>query len=174
MEEKTKTRTKTKKYFRPKEGKKVLKPKAKDSYSERSEEQGSRALTKGSYYQAVGRRKCSSAVVRLFKQGGPLLVNDKPIEEYFPGEPAKVAYSEPFRATGTERKFSGTVKVSGGGKTGQLGAVVLGFARALISYDEKFRPSLSRAGLLTRDSREKEPKKYFLRKARKRPQYSKR
>lgn len=133
-----------------------------------------RTKTKEEYYQAVGRRKRSSAVVRLFKEGGPLLVNDKPIEEYFPGEPAKVVYSEPFRVTGTERKFSGTVKVSGGGKTGQLGAVVLGFARALVSYDEKLRPSLSRVGLLTRDPREKEPKKYFLRKARKRPQYSKR
>lgn len=126
------------------------------------------------YYQAIGRRKRASAVVRLFSESGPILVNGKPIEEYFPGEPARIAYSEPFRVTGAEGKFSGTVKVSGGGRGGQLGAVVLGFARALVVYDEKFRQPLRRAGLLTRDPREKEPKKYFLRKARKRPQYSKR
>jgi len=126
------------------------------------------------YYRAIGRRKRASAVVHLFKKGGPFIVNDKPIEEYFPGEPAKVVYLEPFRTTGTEGKFSGTIKVSGGGKGGQLGAVVLGFARALVVYDEKFRRPLRQAGLLTRDPREKEPKKYFLRKARKRPQYSKR
>lgn len=129
---------------------------------------------KNQFYQAVGRRKRASAVVRLFKGDGPFLVNDKPIEEYFPGEPAKAVYLEPFRTAGTEGKFSGTIKVSGGGRGGQLGAVVLGFARALVVYDEKFRQPLRRAGLLTRDPREKEPKKYFLRKARKRPQYSKR
>ena len=126
------------------------------------------------YYQAIGRRKRASAVVRLVKGSGPLVVNDKPIGEYFPGEPAKVAYLEPFQVTGTEGKFSGAIRVSGGGKGGQLGAVVLGFARALVVYDEKFRRPLRQAGLLTRDPREKEPKKYYLRKARKRPQYSKR
>ncbi|PIS12318.1 30S ribosomal protein S9 [candidate division WWE3 bacterium CG09_land_8_20_14_0_10_47_33] len=130
--------------------------------------------TKKEYCEAVGRRKRAVAVVRLVGKGGPTFINDKPIEEYFPGEPAKIAYREPFRVTETEGKFSGTVKVSGGGKGAQLGAVILGFARALVTYDEKFRQPLRQAGLLTRDPREKEPKKYFLRKARKRPQYSKR
>ncbi len=133
-----------------------------------------KSKTKKRYYQAIGRRKRSSAVVRLFKERGPLLVNGEPIDDYFPAETAKITYLEPFQVTGTEGKFSGTVKVSGGGKSGQLGAVVLGFARALVSYDEKLRQPLRQAGLLTRDPREKEPKKYFLRKARKRPQYSKR
>lgn len=126
------------------------------------------------YHQAVGRRKRATATVRLYEGRGSLIVNDKPIEEYFPGETTKVAYLEPFRVTGTEGKFWGTTKVSGGGQGGQLGAVVLGFARALTLYNEKHRKPLRRAGLLTRDPREKEPKKYFLRKARKRPQYSKR
>lgn len=126
------------------------------------------------YYQAVGRRKRATATVRLFEGGSSLLVNDKSIEKYFSGGAAKMVYLEPFSVTKTEGKFSATVKVSGGGKSGQLGAVVLGFARALVVFDERYRRSLRGAGLLTRDSREKEPKKYWLRKARKRPQYSKR
>lgn len=129
---------------------------------------------KKKYYQAVGRRKRSVAEIRLYEGSGPFVVNDKPIEEYFSGDAARIAYLEPFRVTGTEGGFSGTVKVSGGGVDGQLGAVILGFARALVVCSEKHRQPLSRAGLLTRDPREKEPKKYFLRKARKRPQYSKR
>jgi small subunit ribosomal protein S9 len=131
-------------------------------------------MAKKEYYRAVGRRKRSTATVRLYKSGGPFVVNGKPIEEYFSGDVAGAAYAEPFEVTGTEGKFSGTIKVSGGGTGGQLGAVILGLARALIACDEKYRKPLSRAGLLTRDPREKEPKKYFLRKARKRPQYSKR
>jgi len=129
---------------------------------------------KRKYHQAVGRRKRSTALVRLYKEKGPLIVNGKLIEEYFPSEADKVAYLDPFYVTGTAEKFSATVKVSGGGKSGQLGAVVLGFARALIEFNESYRKPLRKAGLLTRDPREKEPKKYYLRKARKRPQYSKR
>jgi small subunit ribosomal protein S9 len=129
---------------------------------------------KEKYYQAVGRRKRSSATVRLYKKKGLLLVNGKPIEEYFPGKVAETIYREPFEVTKTEGQFSGTVKIIGGGKSGQLGAVVLGVSRALVAYNEDLRSPLRQAGLLTRDPREKEPKKYFLRKARKRPQYSKR
>lgn len=126
------------------------------------------------YFQTVGRRKESSASIRMSEGRGEFLVNDKPIGEYFPSAAAEVAYLEPFRVTGTEGKFYATVKVSGGGKGGQLGAVVLGFARALVEVDEKNRKLLRDAGLLTRDPRVKERKKYYLRKARKRPQYSKR
>lgn len=137
-------------------------------------EEKAKNKTEPRYYQAVGRRKRATATVRLFEDGGSLLINDKPIEEYFLGGAAKMVYSEPFSVTRTEGKFSATVKVFGGGKSGQLGAVVLGFARALVVFDERHRKPLRGAGLLTRDSREKEPKKYWLRKARKRPQYSKR
>lgn len=133
-----------------------------------------RSSSKEKYYQAIGRRKRSSGTVRLYKKKGLLLVNGKPVEEYFPSEVERTVYMEPFRVTKTEGEFSGTVKISGGGKGGQLGAVVLGFARALVVYNEDFRSPLRQAGLLTRDPREKEAKKYFLRKARKRPQYSKR
>ncbi|NIT04570.1 30S ribosomal protein S9 [Candidatus Saccharibacteria bacterium] len=133
-----------------------------------------KSKTKQKFYQAVGRRKESSATVRLFPGKGQIVVNDCPIGEYFPSEAAKVSYNEPFKVTGTEGKFDATVKISGGGKSGQLGAVVLGFARALVEVDEKNRKSLRDAGLLTRDPRKKERKKYFLKKARKRPQYSKR
>ena len=137
-------------------------------------EEKRKSSSKAKYYQAVGRRKRASATVRLYKKKGLLLVNDKPVEEYFPGRTARIVYMEPFEVTKTEGKFSGTVKVAGGGRGGQLGAAVLGISRALVAYDEEFQGPLRRAGLLTRDPREKEPKKYFLRKARKRPQYSKR
>jgi small subunit ribosomal protein S9 len=142
--------------------------------AEEKAKRGRKPKSKEKYWQALGRRKRAVAIVRLYEKKGPLFINDKPIAEYFRDESARIAYSEPFRVTGTEGKFSGTVNASGGGKGGQLGAVVLGFARALVVYDEKLRSPLRQAGLLTRDPREKEPKKYFLKKARKRPQYSKR
>jgi len=146
----------------------------KKAVSPASSAGGRKPKAENHFYQAVGRRKRSVALVRLFDKKGPLVINDKPIEEYFPGDLARKACLEPFRVTGTEGKFSASVKVSGGGKSGHRGAVVLGFARALVVFDEKYRQPLSGAGLLTRDPREKEPKKYFLKKARKRPQYSKR
>ncbi|GMR19308.1 MAG: 30S ribosomal protein S9 [Patescibacteria group bacterium] len=130
--------------------------------------------TKGRFYQAVGRRKEATAAVRLFKGKGEFMVNGQAIQDYFPSDSEKSVYGEPFRVAEMEGKFHGTVKVQGGGKGGQLGAVALGFARALIEFDEKLRKPLRDAGLLTRDARVKERKKYFLRKARKRPQYSKR
>ena len=126
------------------------------------------------FYQGVGRRKTSTATVRLFDEKGEVLVNGRPIEEYFPGEAAKAAYRSPFTACGMGDKFSGQIRVSGGGKSGQLGAVVLGISRALLAYDESFRPALRRRGLLTRDPRMKERKKVFRRGARRSPQYSKR
>lgn len=129
---------------------------------------------KKKYFSALGRRKEATATVRLFEGKGDITVNSKTINEYFPFEADMMAYSEPFVVTDTEGKFYATVKVSGGGKSGQLGAVILGFSRALVEFDEKFRKPLRDAGLLTRDPREKERKKYFLKKARKRPQYSKR
>jgi small subunit ribosomal protein S9 len=131
------------------------------------------------FYSGTGRRKTAVARVWLYeKEERPdldgLLINDQPIEEYFPGEKAATKYLRPFQLTVTVGKFVGTIKAEGGGKSGQLDAVVLGLARALENYDPEFREQLKKEDLLTRDPREKERKKYFLRKARKRPQYSKR
>jgi small subunit ribosomal protein S9 len=126
------------------------------------------------FQQALGRRKESTATIRLFEGKGDIQVNGKSITDYFPSEASRFAYTEPFRVIGMEGKFYATISVSGGGKNGQLGAIVLAISRALVDFEEKFRKPLRDAGLLTRDPREKERKKYFLRKARKRPQYSKR
>ncbi len=134
---------------------------------------------KTDFYLGTGRRKRSVARVWLYeKKKKPdvvgLIVNEKPIEEFFSGEKAATKYLRPFQVTVTVGKFVGTIKVEGGGTTGQLEAVVLGIARALEKFDPDFRPALKKEGLLHRDPREKERKKYWLRKARKAPQYSKR
>lgn len=115
------------------------------------------------FIRAVGRRKTATARVRLYKKKGPLLVNGMPIEQYFSLETEKRRFLEPFRATDTLEKYSATIKVSGSGKTGQLGAVVHGIARALSKADpDTFRPSLKHLGLLTRDPRMKERRKFGL------------
>ncbi len=109
------------------------------------------------YIWAVGRRKRATAKIRLYKKKGPLLVNGKPIQDYFPGEVNKVLYTEPFRTTNTLQKYSATIKVKGSGKNGQLGAVIHSLSRALVKADpEQFRPILKKRGLLTRDSRKKQ------------------
>lgn len=131
------------------------------------------------FYSGTGRRKTSVARVWLYEKEkrpdlGSLIINGKPIEEYFPNKKAATKYLRPFQVTVTVGKFVGTVKVEGGGRTGQLDAVTHGIARALEKFNPEFRPALKKEGLLTRDSREKERKKYYLKKARKRPQYSKR
>lgn len=126
------------------------------------------------YLQAIGRRKESTASVRLFEGKGESVINGKAAFSYFPSQEAQARFEEPFRVTEMQGKFFLTAKVSGGGKTGQLDSVVLGIARGLVSFDEKFRKPLRDAGLLTRNPHEKERKKYFFLKARKRPQYSKR
>ena len=131
------------------------------------------------FYSGTGRRKTSVARVWLYeKKKKPdiegLIVNEKPIEEYFSGPKAATKYLRPFQVTVTVGKFVGTIKVEGGGITGQLEAVVLGIARALEKFNPDFRPALKKEGLLHRDPRETERKKFWLRKARKRPQYSKR
>lgn len=129
------------------------------------------------FYSGTGRRKRSVARVWLYDKKGDIKVNDKLISEYFSDEEETLMWVQPFHAVGVahpQAKFSATVKVNGGGRSGQLGAVSLGFARALVAYDEKHRSVLRVSGLLTRDSRKKERKKPFLKKARKRAQYSKR
>jgi small subunit ribosomal protein S9 len=112
------------------------------------------------YIYAVGRRRSAAARVRLFKGKGENVVNGEPFEKYFPGQINKTYWNKPFKLTETEGKYYATVKVVGGGKKGQLGAVVHGIARALAKTDEEnFRLPLKKAGLLTRDARTRERRK---------------
>jgi len=127
------------------------------------------------YYQGLGRRKAATARVRLHVGGsGQVVVNEKPVAEYFPRVGDVDVLAEPLRATGTEGRFDVTVKVEGGGITGQRDAVRLGIARALLQVDPDYRKLLRKSGFLSRDSREKERKKPGLKRARKAPQYTKR
>lgn len=111
---------------------------------------------KKDYVYAVGRRREASSRVRLFKGSKESTVNDQVIGKYFPGKVNAVMWQKPFEVTGTSGKYFTTAKVEGGGKNGQLDAVIHGIARALAASDEKFRIPLKKAGLLTRDSRKKE------------------
>ena len=132
---------------------------------------------KQSYYQAIGRRKESTARVRLIVGGtGEITVNNKPISQYFSGEIAKIAYLEPLKLTDSLDRFNITVKVKGGGLSGQLGAVIHGIARALEKINkDQYRPALKKAGLMTRDPRAKERRKAgYAHKARARKQSPKR
>ena len=115
---------------------------------------------KPNWIYAVGRRRSAAARVRLFKGKGENVVNGQPIDKYFPGPVNRVAWIKPFKTAEVLDKYYVTVKVVGGGKNGQLGAVVHGIARVLNKANrEKFRPSLKRAGLLTRDPRVRERRK---------------
>jgi small subunit ribosomal protein S9 len=125
-------------------------------------------------YWATGRRKTAVARVRLLPGTGRIIVNGRPLEEYFPVESQRVLATQPLTVTGTAGKFDVRVNVSGGGISGQAGAVRHGIARALLAYDATLRPTLRAEGLLTRDPRKKERKKYGQPGARKRFQYSKR
>ncbi len=132
-------------------------------------------MPKGQYYYAVGRRKSAVARVRLYPGEGNFTVNGKPVREHFGGrELHYLVMAEPFRATGTTERFDVVATVVGGGSSGQAGAIRHGISRALINADADLRPTLKTAGLLTRDSREKERKKVGLKRARKAPQYTKR
>jgi small subunit ribosomal protein S9 len=127
------------------------------------------------YYEGVGRRKTSTARVRLHVGGtGNMVVNDKPGEQYFTREQDAKRVREPLAVTGSESRFNVTIKVGGGGITGQADAVRMGMARALAKVDPSFHEALRHGGLLTRDARAKERKKPGLKRARKAPQYTKR
>ncbi len=109
---------------------------------------------------AVGRRRESVARIRLYSGKGQNLVNNQPISDYFPGQVAQIVYTRPFQLTDTQGKYYATVRVVGGGKKGQLGAVIHGLSRALAEVEEKkFRPVLKKEGLLTRDPRTRERRK---------------
>lgn len=130
---------------------------------------------KGQYYYGVGRRKTSVARIRLYPGTGQFLVNGKSATEYFGGRTVhQQAIMMPMRMTGTTEKFDVVATVVGGGVSGQAGAVRHGISRALLRFDDEFRPILKSAKMLTRDARGKERKKVGLKRARKAPQYTKR
>ena len=131
-------------------------------------------VQKEKYYYGKGKRKSAVARVRLYSGDGPIVVNDKPIEESLPWDSWQQHVNEPFRVTQTEGKYWVSAKVSGGGAVGQAGAIRHGIARALQEANPALRSPLKRAGLLVRDSRFKERKKYGLKRARKAEQYTKR
>lgn len=124
--------------------------------------------------QATGRRKRAVARVRLRPGSGTITINKRSIEDYFPNATHRMILSEPMRLTETVELYDVDATLHGGGASGQADALRLGIARGLIGVDPELRSLLKRAGFLTRDSREKESKKYGLKKARKAPQYSKR
>jgi small subunit ribosomal protein S9 len=124
--------------------------------------------------QSTGRRKAAVARVRLRPGSGAVTVNKRPLDEYFPSATHRMLITEPMRLVEKAEEYDVDSTLDGGGVSGQAGALRLGIARALADLDPELRVPLKRAGFLTRDAREKESKKYGLKKARKAPQYSKR
>ena len=132
-------------------------------------------MTNLGYHEGTGRRKTAVARVRLMPGEGEIVVNGRTLEQHFGNAVSEAEIRMPFRVTGTEGRFNVMVKVEGGGVTGQAGAIRHGIARALLDVDaDANRVPLRQAGLLTRDPRMKERKKYGLKRARKAPQYTKR
>ena len=126
------------------------------------------------YFYGTGRRKKSVARVRLYPGTGVVTINGRDIDDYFGLETLKLIVNQPFGVTGTQGKFDIVANVTGGGISGQAGAIRHGLSRALLQADAAYRPALKKAGLLTRDPRMKERKKYGLKGARRAPQFSKR
>jgi small subunit ribosomal protein S9 len=124
--------------------------------------------------QTTGRRKRAVARVRIRPGEGKVTINKRDVADYFPSKTHQMILSEPLRVTNTAEVYDVDATIDGGGTTGQAGALRMGIARALVELDPEQRTALKRAGFLTRDDREKESKKYGLKKARKAPQYSKR
>jgi small subunit ribosomal protein S9 len=126
------------------------------------------------YYAGTGRRKSAVARVRLYPGTGAIVINGRPLEEVFNRPSHQTLILKPFRVTENQDKFNAQVKVAGGGISGWAGAIAHGIARAMLKVDENLKKPLRQNGLLTRDSRVKERKKYGLKRARKAPQYTKR
>lgn len=131
-------------------------------------------MTQQHYYYGTGRRKTSVARVRLYPGTGAIVINGKPFEEVFTRPLHQRQVLLGLRETGSQGRFNVQVKVDGGGISGWAGAIAHGMARALVSADESSKPTLRHLGLLTRDPRMRESKKYGLKRARKAPQYTKR
>ncbi len=131
--------------------------------------------TSQEYYYGTGKRKTAIARVRLYlDDGGPIIVNGKPMDEYFGWTTWQGIINDPFRVSDTAHRFRVVVKVDGGGVNAQAEAIRHGIARALVAYDGNLKSGLRRAGYITRDARIKESKKYGLKRARRAPQYTKR
>ncbi len=130
--------------------------------------------TNADVYIATGRRKSSTARVRIRRGSGDIIVNGRPLDQYFGRETARMVVRQPLASVDMAKNFDVEVNVNGGGGSGQAGAIRLGITRALMEYDDSLRGVLRKAGFVTRDAREVERKKVGLHKARKRPQYSKR
>ena len=130
-------------------------------------------MDRTSYY-GTGRRKTAVARVMLLPGAGQIVVNGKPLEQVLPRLSLQAIATAPLRVTGTMGKYNAMVKVAGGGIGGQAGAIAHGLARALVQATPDLKPTLRKAGLMTRDPRVKERKKYGLKRARKAPQYTKR
>ena len=124
--------------------------------------------------QSTGRRKRAVARVRIREGNGTITINSRPVEDYFPNATHRMLLTEPLKLTESDETYDVDATIHGGGITGQAGALRLGIARGLVALDGERRATMKRAGFLTRDAREKESKKYGLKKARKAPQYSKR
>jgi small subunit ribosomal protein S9 len=124
--------------------------------------------------QSTGRRKRAVARVRVREGNGTITINKRPLEDYFPNPTHRMVLTEPLNVVERTESYDIDATIHGGGTAGQAGALRLGIARALVALDGEVRPELKKAGFLTRDAREKESKKYGLKKARKAPQYSKR
>ncbi len=130
---------------------------------------------KGKYFYGLGRRKSATARVRLYAGKGKVVINDQTLEEYFSSDKKLIAQiTEPLTLVNKKEEYDVSIKVNGGGWTGQVGAIRLGIAKALIVAHPDLRPVLKHAELLKRDPREKERKKYGLRSARRKEQFSKR
>ena len=133
------------------------------------------APTDEQYYYGTGKRKTSIAKVRLYlDDGGLILINGKPMDEYFNWQPWQGTVTEPFKVSETSNRFRVVVQVQGGGVNSQCQAIRHGIARALVAFDSTLKAPLRRHGLITRDARIKESKKYGLKRARRAPQYTKR
>lgn len=126
------------------------------------------------YFYGTGRRKESVARVRVYAGTGKIIINGRDIDDYFGLDTLKLIVRQPLTITETTEKFDIICNVNGGGVSGQAGAIRHGLSRALLQYDESLRPTLKKAGFLTRDPRMKERKKYGLKAARRAPQFSKR
>ena len=132
-------------------------------------------MAEATYFYGLGRRKAATARVRLYKGKGTLTINDKPAAEYLDGNKTLLAeITDPLALVNKQKEFDITIRVQGGGVAGQVDAIKLAIAKALTTAHSDLRPTLKKAELLKRDSREKERKKYGLRSARKREQFSKR
>lgn len=131
-------------------------------------------MSEHTYFSGTGRRKTSIAQVRLTKGEGVVIINGKPLEENVARKVLQDVILQPLKLTNTSNQYNAVVKVEGGGISGQAGAISHGISRALVKADESLKPILKSNGMLTRDPRMKERKKYGLKRARKAPQYTKR